>query len=44
MSAILFGSISTLSDTSEMQRDAFNAAFADAGLDWRGSRTSTAPC
>lgn len=35
MSAILFGSISTLSDTSEMQRAAFNAAFAEAGLDWR---------
>ncbi|GAB2929672.1 HAD family hydrolase [Rhodococcus aerolatus] len=35
MSAILFGSISTLSDTSEMQRSAFNAAFAEAGLDWR---------
>ncbi|MCW2815218.1 MAG: haloacid dehalogenase [Nocardioides sp.] len=34
MTAILFGSISTLADTSEIQRDAFNAAFAEHGLDW----------
>ena len=35
MPAILFGSISTVADTSELQREAFNAAFADArpGLD-----------
>lgn len=35
MPAILFGSISTLSDTSELQRRSFNEAFAESGLDWR---------
>ena len=30
MPAILFGSISTVADTSELQREAFNEAFADA--------------
>ena len=35
MSAILFGSISTLADTSELQREAFNRAFAEHGLNWR---------
>ena len=34
MIAILFGSISTLADTSEIQRDSFNQAFAEHGLDW----------
>jgi HAD superfamily hydrolase (TIGR01509 family) len=34
MSAILFGSISTIADTSELQRQAFNQAFAAHGLDW----------
>lgn len=38
MTAILFGSISTLADTSEMQRDAFNRAFAEHGLDWQWGR------
>ena len=38
MSAILFGSISTLADTSELQRRAFNEAFAANGLDWEWSR------
>ncbi len=38
MSAILFGSISTLADTSELQRDAFNAAFEQHGLDWHWPR------
>lgn len=38
MSAILFGSISTLADTSELQRKAFNDAFAAYGLDWNWSR------
>ena len=32
--AILFGSIGTLIETSELQRRAFNQAFAEAGLDW----------
>jgi HAD superfamily hydrolase (TIGR01509 family) len=34
MPALLLGSISTLADTSELQRQAFNQAFADHGLDW----------
>ena len=34
MPAILFGPISTISDTSELQRQAFNDAFAEHGLDW----------
>lgn len=38
MAAILFGSISTLADTSELQRRAFNEAFAAYGLDWTWSR------
>lgn len=38
MSAILFGSISTLADTSELQRAAFNQAFATHGLDWQWDR------
>ncbi len=38
MSAILFGSISTLADTSELQRRAFNEAFDAHGLDWDWSR------
>lgn len=38
MSAILFGSISTLADTSELQRESFNKAFTTHGLDWVWSR------
>jgi HAD superfamily hydrolase (TIGR01509 family) len=38
MSAILFGSISTLVDTSELQRRAFNESFQAHGLDWNWSR------
>lgn len=38
MSAILFGSISTLVDTSELQRRSFNEAFEAHGLDWEWSR------
>lgn len=34
MSAILFGSIGTIADTSELQRQAFNQAFKAHGLDW----------
>ena len=36
--AILFGAIGTLADTTEMQRDSFNSAFRDAGLDWEWDR------
>jgi beta-phosphoglucomutase-like phosphatase (HAD superfamily) len=32
--AIIFGSIGTIAETSEIQRKAFNAAFREAGLDW----------
>ncbi len=35
MPALLLGSISTVADTSELQRQAFNQAFAEHGLDWR---------
>lgn len=38
MKAILFGSIGTLADTSELQRQAFNEAFAIHGLDWQWDR------
>ncbi|WP_428339193.1 HAD-IA family hydrolase [Mycobacterium sp.] len=38
MSAILFGSISTLVDTSELQRRAFNEAFEAHDLDWTWSQ------
>ena len=34
MKAILFGSIGTLIETSDLQREAFNRAFKEAGLDW----------
>ena len=34
MEAILFGSIGTLVETSEMQRKSFNLAFKEVGLDW----------
>lgn len=35
--AILFGSIGTLVETSELQRRAFNQSFAEMGLDWQWS-------
>lgn len=38
MPAILFGSISTVADTSELQREAFNQAFAEHGLTWSWDR------
>lgn len=38
MTAILFGSISTLADTSELQRRSFNDAFAEHDLGWNWSR------
>lgn len=40
MSAILFGSIGTVADTSELQREAFNLAFEAHGLDWRWDRST----
>lgn len=38
MSALLFGSISSLADTSELQRSAFNEAFEAHSLDWHWDR------
>lgn len=38
MPAILFGSIGTLAETSELQRRAFNLAFKAHGLDWDWQR------
>jgi len=38
MSAIFFGSIGTIADTSELQRQAFNQAFVLHNLDWQWSR------
>jgi|TARA_B110000908_G_scaffold32104_1_gene38267 HAD superfamily hydrolase (TIGR01509 family) len=35
--AIIFGSIGTLVETSEFQRQAFNDTFIEAGLDWNWS-------
>lgn len=38
MPAILFGSIGTIAETSELQRQAFNLAFKSHGLDWHWDR------
>lgn len=38
--AILFGSIGTIVETSKLQHDAFNQAFAEAGLDWHWDKSS----
>ena len=38
MTAVLFGSIGALADTSELQREAFNEAFRAHGLDWNWSQ------
>lgn len=38
MSAILFGSISTIADTSELQREAFNQAFVEHDVPWHWAR------
>ena len=43
MPAVLFGSISTIADTSELQRQAFNDAFAAHGLDWSWDRDAYLP-
>ena len=36
--AILFGSIGTIIETSEIQRASFNQAFLEKGLDWYWSK------
>ena len=38
MAAILFGSLSTVADTSELQRESFNQAFSACGLEWQWDR------
>ena len=38
LKTILFGSIGALVETSEQQREAFNSAFRNAGLDWHWDR------
>jgi HAD superfamily hydrolase (TIGR01509 family) len=38
MGAVLFGSIGAVADTSEVQRESFNEAFAEHGLDWTWER------
>jgi HAD superfamily hydrolase (TIGR01509 family) len=34
LKAVIFGAIGTIAETSDLQRQAFNVAFAEAGLDW----------
>jgi HAD superfamily hydrolase (TIGR01509 family) len=34
LQAVIFGAIGVIAETSDLQRQAFNAAFAEAGLDW----------
>jgi HAD superfamily hydrolase (TIGR01509 family) len=34
LKAIIFGAIGVIAETSDLQRQAFNAAFTEAGLDW----------
>ena len=38
--AILFGSVGTLIESSELQRESFNQAFQEAGLDWKWENES----
>ncbi|CAN5545268.1 HAD family hydrolase [soil metagenome] len=42
MPSVLFGSISTLADTSELQRQSFNEAFAEHGTGWTWERAEYA--
>ena len=39
LKAVIFGAIGTIAETSDLQRQSFNAAFAEAGLDWHWSPT-----
>ena len=34
LKAVIFGAIGVIAETSDLQRQAFNMAFAEAGLDW----------
>lgn len=38
--ALFFGAIGTLAETSELQREAFNLAFRQTGLDWEWDRNT----
>ena len=40
MRALLFGSIGTLIETSNIQRESFNQAFKEIGLDWHWDQES----
>ncbi len=42
MEALIFGSIDSVCDTSELQLEAFNQAFDETGLDWFWSRQTFA--
>jgi len=37
--SIIFGSIGTIVETSNIQRKSFNKAFKKSGLNWHGSKT-----
>ena len=37
--AVLFGSIGTIIETSDIQRNCFNQAFQKVGLNWYWSKT-----
>lgn len=43
MKALLFGSIGVIVDASHLQLEAWNTAFAEAGLDWRWERSVYEP-
>jgi len=38
MAAILFGSLNTVANTSELHRQAFNQTFRRCGIDWHWDR------
>jgi HAD superfamily hydrolase (TIGR01509 family) len=38
LKAVIFGAIGVVAETSDVQRQAFNAAFAEAGIDWDWDR------
>lgn len=40
ITTVMLGSIGVLADTSEMQREAFNQAFDDHGLDWHWDKST----
>jgi HAD superfamily hydrolase (TIGR01509 family) len=40
LKAVIFGAIGTIAETSDLQRQAFNAAFVNAGLDWHWDTTT----